>query len=71
MTFTASGSLDPKTPAPPAKYLAKVDTSALRVTAKDLPQPLALVGGSVTFTPGNIELGRVMAKVDNRRSQAT
>jgi AsmA-like C-terminal region len=61
---TASGSLDTEAPAPPAKYQAKIDTSGLRVTAKDLPQPIALVGGSVTLTPGNIELSRVMAKVD-------
>ncbi len=61
---TASGSLDTQAPAPPAKYLAKIDTSGLRVTAKDLPQPIKLVGGSVTLTPGNIELTRVMAAVD-------
>jgi hypothetical protein len=61
---TASGSLDTEAPAPPAKYLAKIDTGGLRVTAKDLSQPIALVGGSVTLTPGNIELSRVMAKVD-------
>ena len=64
VTVTASGSLDTEAPAPPAKYLAKIDTSGLRMTAKDLPQPVALVGGSVTLTPGNIELSRVMAAVD-------
>ncbi len=60
---TASGSLDTEAPAPPAKYLAKVDTSGVNLTARDLPQPIALVGGSVTLTPGNIELSRVMAAV--------
>ena len=64
VTVTASGSLDTEAPAPPAKYLAKIDTSGLRMTAKDLSQPVALVGGSVTLTPGNIELSRVMAAVD-------
>jgi len=62
--LTASGSLDTEAPAPPARYQAKIDTSGLRATAKDLPQPIALVGGSVTLTPGNIELSRVMAAVD-------
>ncbi|HVA41439.1 MAG TPA: AsmA-like C-terminal domain-containing protein [Candidatus Binataceae bacterium] len=61
---TAAGSFDTEAPAPPAKYLAKIETSGLSVTAKDLPQPIALVGGSVTLTPGNIELSRVMAAVD-------
>ena len=61
--ITASGSFDTEAPAPPAKYLAKIDTSALTLSAKDLPQPIALVGGSVTLTPGNIELSRVMAAV--------
>jgi len=60
---TGSGSLDTEAPAPPVKYLVKIDTSSVRLTDKDLPQPIALVGGSVTLTPGNIELGRVMAAV--------
>ena len=60
---TASGSLDTEAPAPPAKYLAKIETSGLNLTAKDLPQPIALIGGSVTLTPSNIELSRVMAAV--------
>jgi hypothetical protein len=60
---TASGSLDTEAPAPPARYLAKIDTGGLSLTAKDLPQPIALVGGSVTLTPGNIALERVMAAV--------
>jgi hypothetical protein len=60
---TASGSFDTEAPAPPAKYLAKLDTSGVSLSAKDLPQPIALVGGSVTLTPGNIELSRVMATV--------
>jgi hypothetical protein len=59
-----SGSFDLRSPAPPTKYLAKIDTSSLRATARDLPQPIALVGGGVTLTPGNIELRGVMAKVD-------
>ncbi|HVB78794.1 MAG TPA: AsmA-like C-terminal domain-containing protein [Candidatus Binataceae bacterium] len=61
---TASGSFDIEAPAPPAKYLAKIETNGLRVTAKDLPQPIALMGGSVTLTPGNVALNRVMATVD-------
>ncbi len=61
--ITASGSFDTEAPAPPAKYLAKIDTSALTLSAKDLPQPIALVGGSVSITAGNIELRRVMAAV--------
>jgi AsmA-like C-terminal region len=32
-----------------------------------LPQPIALVGGSVTVTPGDIELTRVMAAIDKLR----
>jgi len=60
----ASGLLDTEVPAPPANYMAKIDTGALRLTAKDLPQPIALVGGTVTLTPGTIDLSRVMAKVD-------
>jgi hypothetical protein len=60
---TASGSFDTEAPAPPAKYLAKVDPSGVSLSAKDLPQPIALIGGSVTLTPGNIELSRVMAAV--------
>ena len=60
---TASGSFDTEAPAPPAKYLAKVDTSGVSLSAKDSPQPIALVGGSVALTPGNIELDRVMAAV--------
>ncbi|MGH7915205.1 MAG: AsmA-like C-terminal domain-containing protein [Candidatus Binataceae bacterium] len=62
--ITASGLFDSEAPAPPAKYLAKIGTSGLRVTAKDLPRPIALVGGNVTLAPGNIELNRVMAAVD-------
>jgi hypothetical protein len=61
---TAAGTFDSEAPAPPKKYLAKIETSGLSVSAKDLPQPLALVGGSVTLTPGKIELNRVMAAVD-------
>jgi hypothetical protein len=61
---TASGSFDTEAPAPPRKYLAKIDTSGLRLTAKDLPQPIALVGGNVKLTPGDIELSSVMATVD-------
>jgi hypothetical protein len=64
LRVTASGSFDTEAPAPPAKYLATIDTSGLRLTAKDLPQPIALVGGTVTLTPGDIELSRVMAAVD-------
>ncbi len=59
--LTASGSLDTKAPAPPAKYLAKIGTSGFSVTVKGLPQAIALAGGSVTLTPGEIELHRVMA----------
>jgi AsmA-like C-terminal region len=62
--ITASGAFDTEAPAPPAKYLAKIETSGLSITAKDLPQPIALVGGSVTLTPGDIELSHVMAAVD-------
>jgi AsmA-like protein len=61
---TASGVFDSEAPAPPAKYLAKIDTSGLGLAARDLPQPIALVGGTVTLTPGNVELSRVMAAVD-------
>ncbi len=61
--LTASGSFDTEAPAPPAKYLAKIDPSGVTLSAKDLPQPIALVGGSVTLTPGNLELRRVMAAV--------
>lgn len=61
--LTASGSLDTRAPAPPAKYLANIGTSGFSVTAKGLPQAIALVSGSVTLAPGNIELNRVMAKV--------
>jgi hypothetical protein len=60
---SASGSFDTEAPAPPAKYLAKVEPSGVSLSAKDLPQPITLIGGSVTLTPGNIELGRVMAAV--------
>ena len=60
---TASGSFDTEAPAPPTKYLAKIDPSGVTLSAKDLPQPIALVGGTVTLTPGNIELGRLMAAV--------
>lgn len=62
--LTASGAFDTKAPAPPAKYLAKIATSGVSLTAKGLPQPIALVGGSVTVTPGDIELTRVMAAID-------
>ena len=61
--LTASGSFDTEAPAPPAKYLAKIDPSGVTLSAKDLPQPIAVVGGSVTLTPGNLELRRVMAAV--------
>jgi hypothetical protein len=64
VSVTASGSLDAEAPTLPEKYLAKIDTSGLRLTAKDLPQPIALVGGGVTVSPGDIELSRVMAAVD-------
>ncbi len=60
---TATGSLDTEAPAPPAKYLATIDPSGVTLSAKDLPQPIALVSGSVTLSPGNIELSRLMATV--------
>lgn len=63
LQISGSGSLDPEAPGLPAKYLAKIDTSAMRLNDKDLPQPIALVGGTVTVTPGSIELSRVMAAV--------
>ncbi|HEY2524392.1 MAG TPA: AsmA-like C-terminal domain-containing protein [Candidatus Binataceae bacterium] len=61
--ISGSGALDTEAPAPPATYRVKIDTSAIRLTDKDLPQPIALVGGSVTVSPGIIEMSRMMAAV--------
>ena len=61
--ISGSGALDTEAPAPPATYSVKIDTGAIRLTDKDLPQPIALIGGSVAVTPGIIELRRMMAAV--------
>jgi hypothetical protein len=60
---TASGSLDINAPAPPSRYKVEIDTSGINIATKDLPHPIALFGGSVMLTPGNIELSGVMARI--------
>ncbi|HLK85762.1 MAG TPA: AsmA-like C-terminal region-containing protein [Candidatus Binataceae bacterium] len=59
----ASGVLNTEAPEPPAKYLIRIETNAIKVTEKDLPHPLQLVGGTVLVKPGSVELARVVAKV--------
>jgi hypothetical protein len=61
--ISASGSLDTSAPTPPAKYQATIDTGGINIAARDLPQPIALIGGSVILTPGNIELSGLMARI--------
>lgn len=63
VAVSASGVLNTEALEMPAKYLARIETSAIKLTAKDLPQPIELVGGSVLVRPGAVELTRVMAKV--------
>lgn len=61
MRVSASGAFDSKAPAPPAHYHVRIETSGFNVTAKGLPQAIALVGGEATIAPGIIALTRVAA----------
>jgi hypothetical protein len=60
---TASGNLDLKAPALPARYLAKINTGAVTISDKDLPQRISVMGGVVSLSPGNIEISRLTAAV--------
>jgi len=63
VAVSASGVLNTEALAPPGKYLAKIETNSIKLTDKDLPQPIELVGGRVLLQPGTVELTRVMAAV--------
>jgi AsmA-like C-terminal region len=60
---TASGNLDLRAPALPARYLARIQTGSVRIADKDLPQPIAVTGGVLSISPENIEIKRMTAAV--------